>query len=222
MLSMRSSQRGLNIVEIMISLVVLGVLIGLGAPGFAEWLQNQQIRAAAEATLNGLQVARGEAVRRNTPVRFQLVSDLTSTCVLASDSVTAPVSVSWVVSLADPTGACDAVTDSGQPVPPPGRILQKRTSAEGSPGALATSVFVPSPPTAPTPQAASTVTFAALGNVVANADASKSINKIDVTNIKVSPGATRPLRIVINSGGSTRMCDPSLAASDTRGCPAFP
>jgi len=58
-LSMRSSQRGLNIVEIMISLVVLGVLIGLGAPGFAEWLQNQQIRAAAEATLNGLQVARG-------------------------------------------------------------------------------------------------------------------------------------------------------------------
>jgi len=62
------------------------VLISLGAPGFAEWLQNQQIRAAAEATLNGLQVARGEAVRSNTPVRFQLVSDLTSTCVLASDS----------------------------------------------------------------------------------------------------------------------------------------
>jgi len=58
-LNMRSSQRGLNIIEIMISLAVLGVLIGLGAPGFAEWLQNQQIRAAAEATLNGLQVARG-------------------------------------------------------------------------------------------------------------------------------------------------------------------
>lgn len=222
MLSMRSSQRGLNIVEIMISLVVLGVLIGLGAPGFAEWLQNQQIRAAAEATLNGLQVARGEAVRRNTPVRFQLVSDLTSTCVLASDSVTAPVSVSWVVSLADPTGACDAVTDSGQPVPPPGRILQKRTSAEGSPGALATSVFVPSPPAPPAPQAASTVTFAALGNVVANADGTPSINKIDVTNLNVSPSAMRPLRIIINSGGSTRMCDPALALPEPRGCPAFP
>jgi len=221
-LSMRSSQRGLNIVEIMISLVVLGVLIGLGAPGFAEWLQNQQIRAAAEATLNGLQVARGEAVRRNTPVRFQLVSDLTSTCVLASDSVTASVSVSWVVSLADPTGACDAVTDSGQPVPPPGRILQKRTSAEGSPGALATSVFVPSPPAPPAPQAASTVTFAALGNVVANADGTPSINKIDVTNLNVSPSAMRPLRIIINSGGSTRMCDPALALPEPRGCPAFP
>lgn len=220
MLSVRASQRGLNLIEVMISLVVLSVLIGLGAPGFVEWLQNQQIRAAAEATLNGLQVARGEAVRRNTPVRFQLVSDLTSSCVLSSDALTEPVSVSWVVSLADPTGKCDTKADPADPAN--AQIVQSRTSAEGSPNALATSVFVPSPPAAPTPQAASTVTFAALGNVVANADGTKSIVKIDVTNPKVSPGAMRALRIIINSGGSTRMCDPSLALPEPRGCPAFP
>jgi type IV fimbrial biogenesis protein FimT len=219
-LNMRSSQRGLNIIEIMISLAVLGVLIGLGAPGFAEWLQNQQIRAAAEATLNGLQVARGEAVRSNTPVRFQLVSDLTSTCVLASDSVTAPVSVSWVVSLRDPTGKCNTKADPADPANP--QIVQSRTSAEGSPNAVATSVFVPSPPAAPAAQAASTVTFAALGNIVANADATPSINKIDVTNPNVPPGAMRQLRIVVNAGGSMRMCDPALALPEPRGCPAFP
>jgi len=219
-LSTCTSQRGLNIIEIMISLVVLGVLIGLGAPGFVEWLQNQQIRAAAEATLNGLQVARGEAVRSNTPVRFQLVSDLTLDCVLASDSVTAPVSVSWVVSLRDPTGKCDTKADPADPANP--QIIQSRTSAEGSPNAQARSVFVPSPPAAPAAQAASTVTFAALGNVVANADATPSINRIDVTNSNVSPGAQRPLRIVVNSGGSMRMCDPALALPEPRGCPAFP
>jgi type IV fimbrial biogenesis protein FimT len=214
----RAPQRGFTIVEIMISLVVLGVLIGLGAPGFVEWLQNQQIRAAAEATLNGLQVARGEAVRSNTPVRFQLVSDLTSACVLASDSATAPVSVSWVVSLRDPTGKCDTKADPADPANP--QIVQSRTSAEGSPNARATSVFVPSPP-GPPAQAASTVTFAALGNVVANADATPSINKIDMTNINVT-GATRPLRIIVSSGGSVRMCDPALALPEPRGCPAFP
>ena len=218
MLNMRSSQRGLNIIEIMISLAVLGVLIGLGAPGFAEWLQNQQIRAAAEATLNGLQVARGEAVRSNTPVRFQLVSDLTSTCVLASDSITAPVSVSWVVSLRDPTGKCDTKADPADPANP--QIVQSRTSAEGSPNARARSVFVPSPP-GPPAQAASTVTFAALGNVIPNADATPGINKIDMTNINVT-GATRPLRIIVSSGGSMRMCDPALALPEPRGCPAFP
>jgi type IV fimbrial biogenesis protein FimT len=219
---MHTPQHGFTIIEVMITLVVIGVLLALGTPGFVEWLQNQQIRAAAEATLNGLQVARGEAVRRNTPVRFQLVSDLTSSCVLASDSVTAPVSVSWVVSLADPTGACDAATDSGQSPSPPGRILQRRTSAEGSPNAVATSVFVPSPPAAPAVQAASTVTFAALGNVVANADGTPSIVKIDVTNPNVSASAMRALRIIVNSGGSTRMCDPALALPEPRGCPAFP
>ena len=83
-------------------------------------------------------------------------------------------------------------------------------------------MFVPSPPAAPDPQAASTVTFAALGNVVANADGTASINKIDMTNTKIVLNARRPLRRIINSGGSIRMCDPSLAASDTRGCPAFP
>ncbi len=219
---MRASQLGLNLIEVMISLVVLGVLVGLGAPGFVEWLQNQQIRAAAEATLNGLQVARGEAVRRNTPVRFQLVSDLTSSCVLASDSVTAPVSVSWVASLDDPTGVCDRATYHDETPPPAVRILQKRTSAEGSPNALATSVFMPSPPAFPVPQPASTVTFAALGNVIANADGTPSINKIDVTNNNIGPGAVRPLRIIINSGGSTRMCDPAFAPPEPRGCPGFP
>jgi len=219
-LTVRTPQRGFTIIEVMISLVVLGVLLALGAPGFIEWLQNQQIRAAAEATLNGLQVARGEAVRRNTPVRFQLVSDLSSTCVLSADSLTAPVSVSWVVSLGDPTGACDAATDSGQPVPPPGRILQRRTSAEGSPNAEATSMFVPTPPGGTV--AASTVTFAALGNVIANADGTPSINRIDLTNTKIALEARRPLRLIINAGGSIRMCDPALAPPEPRGCPAFP
>jgi len=83
-------------------------------------------------------------------------------------------------------------------------------------------VFVPSPPAAPAPQAASTVTFAALGNIVANADGTPGINKIDVTNPNVSPGARRPLRIIISSGGSMRMCDPALALPEPRGCPAFP
>jgi type IV fimbrial biogenesis protein FimT len=219
-LSVRTPQLGLNLIEVMISLAVLGILIGLGAPGFVEWLQNQQIRAAAEATLNGLQVARGEAVRRNTPVRFALVSDLSSTCVLSADSITAPVSVSWVVSLGDPTSKCDTKANPADPANP--QIVQSRTSAEGSPNAVATSVFVPSPPAGPVPQAASTVTFAALGNVIANADGTPSINKIDLTNNKIGPDVRRPLRLVINAGGSIRMCDPSLAASDTRGCPAFP
>ena len=81
-------------------------------------------------------------------------------------------------------------------------------------------MFVPTPPGGTV--AASTVTFAALGNVIANADGTPSINKIDLTNAKIALEARRPLRLIINAGGSIRMCDPALAPPEPRGCPAFP
>lgn len=71
---MIAGARGFTIVEVMITLVVLGVLITLGAPQFADWLQNQKTRNAADAVLNGLQVARAEAVQRNLAVQFKLTS----------------------------------------------------------------------------------------------------------------------------------------------------
>ncbi len=54
----------------MISLTVLGILLMVALPSFGTWLQNQQLRAASEATLNGLQVARAAAIQRNVLVQF--------------------------------------------------------------------------------------------------------------------------------------------------------
>src|SRR5439155_11691838 len=70
MLNRRRSQRGFTLIEIMISLTVLGILLMVALPSFGTWLQNQQLRAASEATLNGLQVARAAAIRRNVLVQF--------------------------------------------------------------------------------------------------------------------------------------------------------
>ena len=226
MLRARTAQRGFNLIEVMITLAVIGVLLTLGAPAFSEWLQNQQIRAAAEATLNGLQVARAEAVRSNAPVRFQFVSDLTSSCTLASTNdptLTPPTQVNLIVSAADPTGLCDAAAnpDTTNPANNPW-IFQKRYGGAGFPNARVTAVFEPSPPAAPTPTGASTVTFGGLGNVIANADGTPSIVRIDVDNPIGSSSSGRPLRIVVSGGGSTKMCDPVLPTSDPRSCPAFP
>jgi type IV fimbrial biogenesis protein FimT len=63
---------GFTLVEIMISLTVLGMLLMLGLPSFSAWIQNTQIRTSAESLLNGLQVARAEAVRQNVTVQFVL------------------------------------------------------------------------------------------------------------------------------------------------------
>jgi type IV fimbrial biogenesis protein FimT len=58
-------------VEALIGMVILGLLVALAVPGFQEWIRNSQIRNAADAMNNGLQVARAEAISRNGLVQFR-------------------------------------------------------------------------------------------------------------------------------------------------------
>ena len=70
MLKRGTAKRGFTLIEILISITVLGIILMLGLPSFASWLQNQQLRAASEGLLNGLQTARAEAIRRNLLVQI--------------------------------------------------------------------------------------------------------------------------------------------------------
>ena len=79
---MKTRAHGFSLIELSIALVILGILLLAAAPGFSAWMRNTQIRTAAEALRDGLQLARGEAVRRNTSIRFQLTNNLSSDCVL--------------------------------------------------------------------------------------------------------------------------------------------
>ena len=72
MLTPRYRARGFNMIEILTAITVLGIVIALGAPAMGEYLQNQQLRAAADAIQNGYQIARAEAIRRNKPVQMVL------------------------------------------------------------------------------------------------------------------------------------------------------
>ena len=63
---------GMTLIEMLIGLAVLGLLLSLGVPSFMVWMQSQQVRNGADAVLNGMQLARAEAIRRNRPVEFAL------------------------------------------------------------------------------------------------------------------------------------------------------
>ena len=206
MLRARAPQLGFNLVEISIALAVLAILVALAAPSFGEWLQNQQTRAATEATLNGLQIARAEAVRRNGQVRFQFVTNLTSGCDLSATNL------NWVVSVGTPKNACDQPIDVVAPAVP-GPVIQSRSAQEVSPNAIVLVTPGGAPP--------SYVTFNSLGGVVSpNADGTAPITTIDICNPAITGANTRPLRVVVSPGGSIRMCDPKVAdVADARACP---
>jgi type IV fimbrial biogenesis protein FimT len=78
---------GISLIEIMITLVVVGLLLGLGAPSFSTFMKNAQIRDAASAIQNGLQVARTEAIKRNEVVTFNLVGPGTSWSVSSASTM---------------------------------------------------------------------------------------------------------------------------------------
>lgn len=63
---------GFSLIELMLAIIITAILLTLAMPSFNAWIQNAKIRTATEAVLNGLQLARAEAVRRNENVRFVL------------------------------------------------------------------------------------------------------------------------------------------------------
>jgi len=198
---------GFTLIEIMITLAVFGLLFMIGLPSMNTWLQNTQLRTSAESMQSGLQFARAEALRPNVAVRFQLVDTLTPACALATGGA------NWVVSLADPTGACGAAPDDT--VGP--QILQKRSGTEGTPNAALAAVNGLA--------AANTVVFSGLGRVIGAVPAGSlgPITQIDITNpnggLCQPAGPMRCLRITIASGGQPRMCDPIVVdPADPRQC----
>lgn len=63
---------GFTLVELLVTMAVIGVLGALAIPSYTAWIQNNKIRTAAESIQNGIQIARGEAVKRNALVQFDL------------------------------------------------------------------------------------------------------------------------------------------------------
>ena len=77
-------QHGVTLIELMITLAI-AILLGLMAfPMYGTWIASQQVRTATEALLDGLRVGQGEAVKRNTPMKFTL--DITDGYKVEQDS----------------------------------------------------------------------------------------------------------------------------------------
>lgn len=194
-------QSGVTMIELMISVVIVSILLGLAATSYKDWIQNQQIRTAAESILNGLQVTRIEAVKNNANARFVLCGlPISSWEVLAVSAAAAAPAASLACA------ASNAAAGEAR--------VQERSGNEGS--RLAVVAVTLADATIVTPPALATVTFNGLGRVVANADGSASITQVDASN----PEGTRPLRVMLGAAGTVRMCDPSplLAANDPRHC----
>lgn len=204
----RHRARGFTLIEAVVVIAVIGLLVMAAGPSISTWIRNTQIRGVASSIQMGLMKARSEAIRRNQPVQFSLVS-LTNPATMDTSCALSAASPSWVVSRNDPTSHCDyapspTATDANDPM-----IVEAEAAG---PGAASVTVNALQSDGS---TAATTVTFNGFGRV---ADASTAIARIDVDNAVLGSDYRR-LRIEVGSGGTIRMCDVGVTASnDPRKC----
>ncbi len=192
------SQRGLTLIELMVTIALLALLLGLAAPAFSEWTRNAQVRTVTDALQSGARLAQAEAVRRNRQVVFFLTN--TATC----NTATGPAADGsfWAIRTV-PLVAGDAV-----------EVVQCGQLAD-----VAAGVAIDGP---------TAICFNSLGRQTANASpgigtTTCTLDASGVSTYDVAvTGGTRPLRVLVSLGGQVRLCDPArtLSASNPDGCPA--
>ncbi|OEZ28823.1 GspH/FimT family pseudopilin [Variovorax boronicumulans] len=198
--------RGFTLVELVVTIAVFALLLLAALPSLGTWTDNTRIRNVASSLLDGLQLARAEAIRRNQNVSFWLVS-IDNPAVLSNDCTLSNTSGSWVVSVNSPIGHCaDAPSTDSSPMLVTGRAV----------GDAGGRVSVTAVLAAGSSTAANSVTFNGFGRLVNTTDA---IGQIDITG-PASGTTYRNLRLIVSPAGQVRMCDPDsgVATTDPRRC----
>ncbi|MDO9005180.1 MAG: GspH/FimT family pseudopilin [Aquabacterium sp.] len=185
------TQRGFSMIEVVVTIAIMGILMAAAMPSVGDWLRNAKVRNTADSLLNGLQQARSVAVNRNRPTTLYLVNNLTGSCALSN------AAGSWVVSHASPVGQCDSTTV----------VLAKGSVLDGGGATVTASQSNYS-------AGATAVTFNGLG-MLAQSSLSTAIRRIVVA----SADGSYDLRIEISPGGAARLCEPRIdTTGDSRKC----
>ena len=187
--------RGFTLIELMVTLALLALLLGLAVPFITTAIRNASVRSTTEALQNGLRVAQAESVRRNRQVVFSLTNAEPSL-----NSAAAANGVNWAI----------------HTVPSAFNAEEKHEFIQG--GALsdlARGVTIEGP---------ASICFSSAGRLAENddpavKDATCKLEQLVTYTVK-SQGADRPLSVQVTLGGQVRMCEPTqkLSSESPQGC----
>lgn len=86
---------GLTLVEVMVTVAILALLLGLAAPSFKPLLERWRVQQAVGAMTRSMQLARSEAIKRVGNVVLQKIANNTDGCTLAATA--ADWGCGWIV-----------------------------------------------------------------------------------------------------------------------------
>jgi type IV fimbrial biogenesis protein FimT len=200
-------RRGYTLVEVMVGIAILGTLLAAGIPNMTRWIVANKARGAAEFYLEGLSMARRQAVAHNARSRFVLTPGSNGQfdwqvdlCFPAPGAACTDTTGNWSTTAAaaggDPQGAAGfrSIFRAAAALPP-------------------STVLVP----AVAPEGANAVYFTELGWVDTTIAARLAV-------LRLAPSAAlandvRAAAVAVTLAGMASKCDLAAAAPDSRACP---
>lgn len=67
--------RGFTLLELLITLAIVAIVTAVAAPSFSDIIERQRVRSAADNLRSSIELARSEAVKRNSPVTVNRIED---------------------------------------------------------------------------------------------------------------------------------------------------
>ncbi len=81
-----NKSRGVTLIELMVTIVVLAILASMAIPSFTNMMERQRLINATEAIYSDLQNARSEAVKRS----LEIVASVQGDCLTVADKLVSP------------------------------------------------------------------------------------------------------------------------------------
>lgn len=118
---MKARQTGFTLIELMFTVIVLAVLLGIGVPNFRDFIRNSRITGATNDIVTDFNVARSEAVKRRVPVTVCKSQD-GATC----DADDTDPFTRWIIFVDDADPAAASANDGNGEVDGTEAVLRQR------------------------------------------------------------------------------------------------
>lgn len=186
---------GFTMIELMVGIAVVAILFALGLPSMGALLQNNKLGSSAKSYMQGIQIARTEAIRLNTTTEF----------VLTATPIGTGIETAAVPAVAGPHWVARAASGASWD------LIEAKSAADGSGQVGANSVQVNA--------TAASIAFNGFGVPITGAAFSIAVTNPAGGACAAAGGTMRCQQIRVRPGGQVFLCDPAVAASDNRACP---